>query len=154
MRHISILEQFGMRDISVRRHFGPSDISVHWHFGTEMFWYRDVLVPRHFGTEMFYMKQVLHPCKKQLDWAPTETPAKIAGLGNSRNTSSKITWLGTSRNYSIWIILENSRPPACYFQGNSWKLGPSIFQVIGKEQASGLPFSGELLETGGVHNSS
>ena len=42
-----------------------------------------------------YMKQVLQTCKKQLDWATAETPAKI---------------------------VENSRPPACYFQGNSWKL--------------------------------
>ena len=53
---------------------------------------------------LVYMKQVPHPCKKQLDWAPAETPAKIAGLGNSQNTLGKIAGLGTSRNYSIWVI--------------------------------------------------
>jgi hypothetical protein len=48
-----------------------------------------------------YIKQVLQTCKKQLDWATAETPAKIAGLGTNRNTPSKIAGLGTSRNYSI-----------------------------------------------------
>ena len=33
-----------------------------------------------------------------LDWAPAETPAKIAGLGTSRNILGKIAGLGTSRN--------------------------------------------------------
>jgi hypothetical protein len=28
--------------------------------------------------------------------------------------------------------LENSRPPACHFQWNSWKLGTSIIQVIAR----------------------
>ena len=45
--------------------------------------------------------------------------------------------------------LHGLRP--CNFQGNSWKLGASIIGVIGKLQAYGLQFSGELLETGGIH---
>ena len=86
-----------------------------------------------------WTSQVLQICKEQLDWAPAEMPAKIAGLGTSRNKPSKIAgWgtsrythvkfagLGTSRNHSIW--------------------------VIGKKQASGLLFSGELLETGGIYD--
>ena len=40
----------------------------------------------------------------------------------------------------------------CNFQGNSWKLWSSTIQVIGKLQAYGLKFSGELLETGSIHN--
>ena len=36
----------------------------------------------------------------------------------------------------------------CNFQGNSKKLGASIFRVFGKLQAYGLQFLGELLETG------
>ena len=31
-------------------------------------------------------------------------------------------------------LLENSRPTACYFQWNSWKLGASIIWVMGKLQ--------------------
>ena len=34
---------------------------------------------------LVYIKQVLQTCEKQLDWAPAETPGKIAGLGTSRN---------------------------------------------------------------------
>ena len=49
--------------------------------------------------------------------------------------------------------LENCRPMACNFQWNSWKLGAFIIWVIGKLQAYGLQFSGELLKTGGIHNS-
>ena len=47
---------------------------------------------------VLYIKQVLQTCEKQLDWAPAETPAKIAGLGTSRNILGKIAGLGTSRN--------------------------------------------------------
>ena len=59
------------------------------------------------GTGAFIILQ-------QLDLAPAEKlakiaglgtsrnmPSKIAGLGTSRNTPGKITGLGTSRNYSI-----------------------------------------------------
>ena len=44
---------------------------------------------------LVYVKQVLQTCEKQLDWAPAETPTKIAGLGNSRNIFSKIAELGS-----------------------------------------------------------
>ena len=81
---------------------------------------------------------------------------------------------GSIHNSGYWKIAGLT---ACYFQGNSWKLGASIIRVIGKQQAQrpaifrgtlgnwGLPqfgllensrpssllFSGELLETGGIH---
>ena len=48
-------------------------------------------------------------------------------------------------------LTEKSRPS--YFQGNSWKLGASIIQVIGKRQIYGLQFFVELLETGAINNS-
>ena len=47
---------------------------------------------------LVYIKQVLQTCEKQLDWATAETPAKIAGLGTSRNILGTIAGLGTSRN--------------------------------------------------------
>ena len=77
-----------------------------------------------------YIKQVIQTCEKQLDWATAETPAKIAGLGTSRNILGKIAGLGTSRNtpgnHKLHIIgkLQGLRP--CNFQWNSWKLGASI----------------------------
>ena len=92
-----------------------------------------------------YVKQVLQTYEKQLDWAPAETPAKIAGLGTSRNILGKIAGLGTSRNtpgkiaglgtrrnylgggnHKLHIMgkLQGLRP--CNFQWNSWKLGTSI----------------------------
>ena len=65
---------------------------------------------------VLYIKQVLQTCEKQLDWAPAETPTKIAGLGNSRNIFGKIAELGTSRNTSgniagtiSFILWENCR---------------------------------------------
>ena len=78
---------------------------------------------------LVYIKQVLQTCEKQLDWATAETPAKIAGLGTSRNILGKIAGLGTRRNYSgggthklhIMGKLQGLRP--CNFQWNSWKLG-------------------------------
>ena len=99
---------------------------------------------------LVYVKQVLQTYEKQLDWAPAETPTKIAGLGNSRNIFGKIAELGTSRNTSgniagtiSFILWENCRGELleigyihkllimgklqglrpCNFQGNSWKLG-------------------------------
>ena len=71
------------------------------------------------------MKQLLHPCKIKLDWAPAETPAKIAGLGNSQKTPRKL--LDWAQAETIQFeLLENSRPPACF-----WKLGAFIIQVSG-----------------------
>ena len=65
---------------------------------------------------LVYVKQVLQTYEKQLDWAPAETPTKIAGLGNSRNIFGKIAELGTSRNTSgkiagtiSFILWENCR---------------------------------------------
>ena len=53
---------------------------------------------------------------KLLDWAPAETrPAKLLDWAPAETIQFE--------------LLENSRPPACYFQGNSWKLRASIIQV-------------------------
>ena len=82
---------------------------------------------------------MLQICKKQLDWAPAEMPAKIAGLGTSRNMPNKIAGLGASRNTPGKIA------------GLGTSRNYSIL-VIGKQQASGPLFSGELLETGGIYN--
>ena len=93
-----------------------------------------------------WTSQVLQICKKQLDWAPAETrPAKLLDWAPAETIQFE--------------LLENSRPPACYFQGNSRKLGSihnsSYWKIAGRRpSASSLLFSGELLETRGIHNSS
>ena len=48
-------------------------------------------------------------------------------------------------NSSYWKIAGLA---ACYFQGNSWKLGASIIRVIGKQQAQRPAIFRGTLETG------
>ena len=53
---------------------------------------------------------------------------KITGL----LFSGELPGTGSIHNSDYWKIAGLA---ACYFQGNSWKLGASIIRVIGKQQA-------------------
>ena len=107
---------------------------------------------------LVYVKQVLQTYEKQLDWAPAETPTKIAGLGNSRNIFGRIghqqkhfrqyCW-----NHKLHIVgkLQGLRP--CNFQWNSWKLGTSISFLLWENCRGFAPaiFRGTL-GNWGIHN--
>ena len=57
---------------------------------------------------------------------------KIAGLRPAIFNGTPGNLEDTARVSIQFELLENSRPPACYFQWNSWKLGKSIILVIAR----------------------
>ena len=54
---------------------------------------------------------------------------KLAGLALGLLFSGELMETGGIHNSGYWKIAGLT---ACYFQGNSWKLGTSIVRVIGK----------------------